>query len=301
MANKPRIVSVMPKINSLLQSTGNRVFDFSYLKKLFEENSDKWRLPLSMDPYDFIEGLNIHNNNLIVHQFEFPGIKEQILAHYEEASIYEIASNIFSEGYLSHYSAITLWGLSEQIPKSVYLTLEQNTGPAKSIKGTLTQLGIDNAFQKPQRISETIAEYENHRIILLRGKHTNKLGVLDLQRPGESHIKVTDIERTLIDITVRPAYSGGIFEVLKAYRLAKENHNVSINKISGYLKKLNFVYPYHQAIGFYLERAGNYPEKLLQILKGKPMEFDFYLTYDMEHEQMAYSKEWRLYYPKGLD
>lgn len=301
MANKPRIVSVMPKIKTLMHTAGKRVFDFNYLQKLFEDNNDKWRLPLSMDVNDFIKGLEKYNNELIVNYFDFPGLKNQVLAHFENASIYEIASNIFHEGYLSHYSAITLWGLSEQIPKSIYITLEQTTGPAKTVKRVLEQSAIDNAFQKPQRLSETITEYNSHRLILLRGKNTKRLGVLDMQKIGDSSIKVTDIERTLIDIAVRPAYSGGIFEVLKAYRMAKENHNASINKMSGYLNKLNFIYPYHQAIGFYLERAGNYSDKMLEIFRRKPKEHDFYLTYEIEKEQMAYSKEWRLFYPKGLD
>ncbi|WP_291094115.1 MULTISPECIES: type IV toxin-antitoxin system AbiEi family antitoxin domain-containing protein [Bacteroidota] len=302
MANKPRVVSILPKIKALMHSTGKRVFDVNYLQNIFEDNNDKWRLPLSMDLSGFINSLEKYSDELIIDSFAFPGMKKQVVAHFEDASIYDIVSSIFPDGYLSHYSAITLWGLTEQIPKSIYLTLEQSTGPAKSIKGVLEQGSIDSAFQRPQRLSETITEYNNHRLILLKGKHTRRLGVDDMSdNKGSSSIKVTDIERTLIDIAVRPEYSGGIYEVLKAYRLAKDNHSVSINKISGYLNKMDFIYPYHQAIGFYLERAGNYSDKMIELLKRKPMNYDFYLTYEMKKDQMRYSEKWRLYYPKGLD
>ncbi len=91
-------------------------------------------------------------------------------------------------------------------------------------------------------------------------------------------LRFTNLERTLIDATVRPVYAGGVFEVRKAYELAKEK--VSVNRLAALLQKLDYIYPYHQAIGFYLERAG-YKVGLVSLLRRFPMEFDFYLAHDM--------------------
>ena len=66
------------------------------------------------------------------------------------------------------------------------------------------------------------------------------------------------------------------------------------------LKNLSYAYPYHQAIGFYLERSGAYKESSIKIFRNINKEYDLYLTYQMEDKDMVYSKEWRLYYPKGL-
>ena len=63
------------------------------------------------------------------------------------------------------------------------------------------------------------------------------------------------------------------------------------------LKKLDYVYPYHQAIGFYMERAGYKPAQL-ERLRSMGLDFDFYLTHGMREPE--YSKEWRLYHPRGL-
>jgi predicted transcriptional regulator of viral defense system len=102
----------------------------------------------------------------------------------------------------------------------------------------------------------------------------------------------------LLDIVVRPSYAGGVFEVLKAFRNANEQNPVSANRLSNYLSRIDYLYPYHQAIGFYLTAAGNYKESQIRIFKNIPQLFDFYLAYDMQN--MEYSKEWRIYYPKGM-
>ena len=106
---------------------------------------------------------------------------------------------------------------------------------------------------------------------------------------------MTNVERTLIDITVRPVYSGGVSEVLKAFTLAREH--ISVNRLAAMLKKLAFIYPYHQVVGFYLERAG-YRSSSLDLFRSMPREFDFYLEHNLKEK--TYVKEWRLFIPKWL-
>ena len=143
-------------------------------------------------------------------------------------------------------------------------------------------------------MSNNTAVWNDYKICILNGKFTNKLGVIETQLEDKAKIFSTNVERTLIDITVRPAYSGGVFEVLNAFRLAKEK--VSINKLAATLKKLDYVYPYHQAIGFYVERSQCYKESQINLLKKIPIIYDFYLAHGMK--EVEYSKEWKLYYPR---
>jgi hypothetical protein len=86
-----------------------------------------------------------------------------------------------------------------------------------------------------------------------------------------------------------------VFEVRKAYELAKDK--VSVEKLVAMLRKLAYTYPYHQAIGYYLDRAGYEPGEV-ELLHQSPMEFDFYLTHQMS--QTDYVKKWRLFVPKGF-
>ena len=94
---------------------------------------------------------------------------------------------------------------------------------------------------------------------------------------------------------MRPAYAGGIVQVLEAFKGARAR--VSVPALVRTLKELGYAYPYHQAIGFLMKRAG-YPEKSLALLRSLPRRFKFYLGYGLR--ETAFDEEWGLHYPKGL-
>jgi predicted transcriptional regulator of viral defense system len=188
-----------------------------------------------------------------------------------------------------------LHNLTDQIPKTIYLNHEQTPKPKPS--GKLAQERIDFAFGCKTRLSNTIADYQDSSIRILNSKHTNDLGVIEAEVLDGVNVRLTNIERTLIDITVRPEYSGGPNEVLTAFRNAAEH--VSINKLVSILKKVDHVYPYHQAIGFYLEKSGAYRKSQIDLLKKQEMQFDFYLMHQIKNAK--YSSNWKLFYPESLD
>ena len=170
------------------------------------------------------------------------------------------------------------------------LTSEQSAKEQNIVTSELLQEDVDNAFAKQQRLSNALSEYQGKTITVLNGKFTNQIGVIELA--GRA---VTSIERTLIDITVRPSYAGGVQKVLQSYIALREQLDVSA--MITMLTELNYVYPYFQSIGYYLEKAG-YETEEIQGLKKQEKYIDFYLAYGME--EMAYSPTWRLYYPLDL-
>lgn len=272
------------------------IYTPAQMKSILDANRDSWNLPQSTGLHKFVHFLSEKATLKEIELF-FPSFKAVRYA-WGEVSDYEIALSVKENSYLSHYTAMFLHELTEQFPKTIYVTFPQflkSNGPF-----SLSQERIDSAFKRRPRISNNIAPYKDINICLLYGMNLGILGLTELEVDGQTlereKIIFTDIERTIIDITVRPFYAGGVFEVLKAYRLAKGK--VSINKLSAMLKKINYIYPYHQAIGFYLERAGGYKDSVIRIFKKFDMKYDFYLTYQMR--EVSYSKEWRLYYPKGF-
>ena len=211
----------------------------------------------------------------------------------------EILMSLNSSSYLSHYGAIRYHGLTEQVPKVLYLNTEQ---PQITANSSLTQRGIDYAFRQKPRTSNNLVEVNEYRVYGINGRETGGAGIVEMEVPDivldqSANVRITSIERTLIDAAVRPMYAGGVYEVLKAYDLAAGR--CSVNQISALLKRIGYTYPYHQAIGFYLEASGAYKASALDILRKTPKEFDFYLTYQME--ETRYVKDWRLFVPKGME
>jgi len=274
-------------IIELFENHSKKIFSNADVSVILNTNRRFWRLGKSLTTGKFIQ-LLLEYTKLTKYEIQFP--KEKIVLYsWSDVSVFDLALSIKSDSYLTHYTALFLHNLTEQIPKTIYLNSEQPEKP--KTKSSLSQENIDRAFLRPQRASKNVAILGDYKICRLNGKFTNKLGVTSI-----NGLIATDIERTLIDSVVRPAYSGGVFEVLNAFIRAKDN--VSINKLTAMLKQLDYVYPYHQAIGFYLERSGYYKDSQILLLKKFDLKYDFYLTHQMKETE--YSREWKLYYPKGF-
>jgi hypothetical protein len=277
-------------IASYFDELPSKVLRFSGLSRILEQNRDFWRIGGTTG--EFIAFL-MDAGNLFKYDFKFLSRKE-VRYVWNTATDFEIIQSIGPQGYFTHLAAMYLHGLTLQVPSTIYLNTEQTK--KKSHPGSLSQQRIDFALSRPCRTSNSVCEFENRRICLLSGMHTGNRGVVTISGDFGKDIRVTDIERTLIDMTVRPVYAGGVHSVLEAYRSAVGK--VSMNRLIAMLSKMEYVYPYHQAIGFCMERAGGYSDVQLSLLDRFPMEFDFYLAHDMG--KTDYSERWRLHYPKGL-
>ena len=278
-------------VEATFARTGRRVFTQSQLKEILEANRAFWRMG-AIPIGTFL--------NLLTEQFEcreiridFPS-RAAIRYVWGRATDFEIIQSINPKGYFSHYTAVRLHDLTLQLPKIAYFNVEQKVRPGG---GVLTQQAIRNTFTRGQsRVSSNVAQFNDLSICQVNGGNTDNLGVTELvTEEGASPIRVTNLERTLIDAAVRPIYAGGVFEVKNAYAAAKDR--ASINKLTSYLKTIGYTYPYHQVIGFYMERTGYRPSQIA-LLRKFPQKYDFYIDYGLK--QPEYDPHWKLYFPKGL-
>ncbi|HOX58013.1 MAG TPA: hypothetical protein PLC99_14090 [Verrucomicrobiota bacterium] len=285
------LAKARPTIRTLLRAERGGVFSEARLRSLFSEHREIWGLGKEVSVSEFIEFL-VKRKELLKIELRSERYKRLLRYALRGFSPYSMALALRPRSYLSHGSAVFLHALNEQLPKTIYVNQEQTEKPSG---GSLSQESLTRAFSNHQRTSGYVYSMEGYRVVLLSGKHTGNLGVTNARGPGGEELPVAGIARTLVDIAVRPAYAGGIVQVLEAYRGAKGR--VGTQEIVQTLRKLAYVYPYHQAIGFLMERAGFAPEECAKLLK-LGMEFEFYLVHGMK--KTAFDKKWRLHFPEGF-
>jgi hypothetical protein len=293
MAGQSRLQIAKTDIAKTFDNAGQRVFWPSEISQILERNRKLWRLAKNTTTAKFLSFL-LEKTDLRLEYLEpsnHPNALGITRYVWKEASAYEIALSMKHGAYLSHGTAMFLHGLTEQIPPRIYVNSEQSPKPQS---GHLTQEGINRAFAGRQRESQFLFEFQRSEALLLWGKNTGQLGVVDMDHSG-TKLRVTGLERTLIDLAVRPSYAGEVIQVLDAYRKAK--NRVSIGTLLTTLKRLDYIYPYHQSIGFYLKKAG-YAKSQYNRLKNIGLNYDFYLAYSLKDKD--YDPEWRIFFPKSL-
>ncbi len=293
MAKQSRLAIAKNEIFSTFSKAPQKAFSHAQLTAVLRQNRHAWQLAKYTTLLDFISFLTKHGK-LRAHTFRSENYAHEITRYsWGKMSPQELALCIKPRAYLCHGTALTLHGLATLNTNKIYVNVEQSI--KRSSERSLTQDAINRAFSTKQRQSNLIYTYDKISVIMIAGKNTNRLGVEQRAGSGSELIQVTDLERTLIDITVRPAYADGIPQVYNAYRAAKDR--VSVDRLLEILKKLDYVYPYHQSIGFLMQETG-YPEKSCAKLRALGLNHDFYLAHAMQEPE--YSKHWRLFYPKNL-
>lgn len=291
---KESFEAALPSIKEYFSQINEKAFTTHDLSIIFENKRFDWKIAAYRNSKHFLKFLvenNILNSTKLKHQVS--GSIKTILSK-QNGNFYDIALTIKKDGYLSNYTAMAIHGLTLQIPKSIYISfLKSDDRVAQKTIGKLSQDSIDKAFSKKQRQTSEIykSEKENYRIYLIQKNFTlDNVGVIT-----KNGLRYTDLERTLLDIAIRPAYSGGVFEVLEAFSAAKEK--VDLVKLERYLNTLDYTYPYHQLIGFYLNKA-NYNQEELRIFQNKITNYNFYLTYNISNKE--FDQNWKIFYPKGF-
>lgn len=195
-------------------SQGPAVLRPSAIAKVFAQNRAFWRLAQRTTLHEFV-GFMLGKTDLRRITLPFP---QQNVSGYTwgDVPLMETLIELVKDSYYSHYSAVRIHGLTEQLPKTVYLSHEKRRGKPPSRESTLLypQEKIDEAFGRPPRISSNLVELEEQgvRVMLLETAHQEGPGIVtgEVNFGGDRPLRLryTSLERTLIDIVVRPFYAG---------------------------------------------------------------------------------------------
>lgn len=216
-----------------------------------------------------------------------------------------LSALFFPKHFFSFYTAAYVHGLTLNVPRSIYVRQENSKKlPDKRENISFDQKVVDKSFTRNPRISNTNVDFffnnREYRIIKTETQDMESIGIEQFDYLG-NEFEVTSIERTLIDISVHPHYSGGPGEVLKIFKNAKNKINfVTMAEI---FNKYNLKYPYERRILFYMKRTG-YDRRCIKkfeenIQINKNLELKFYLNNQIT--QPKFDEELGIYYPSYID
>ncbi len=166
---------------------------------------------------------------------------------------FEVAMALTSPAVISHWSAMHYHGLTEQVPRTVFvLTTTATAAPRMRAAGSTLRRGDYLA-------GDTVYRFVRVSPGSLFG--TEQVWVHD------ARITITDLERTLLDGLSRPRHCGDFGEVLHAFEVAMDR--VDVTRITEYAirwgkapaKRLGWVLAYFGCKSSEVDRLAELPTK----------------------------------------
>jgi len=166
-----------------------------------------------------------------------------VLSH-GDRKVLEIAMALVNPAAISHWSALHHYGLTEQIPRKVYVLTTTGASVPRT-RGTKVERVSDG-----YPVGDTV--YQFVQVKPERYFGTQKVWV------DEARVTATDPERTLLDGLSKPQYCGDFAEVLHAFEA--RGTALDVERIVGYALRLDAATA--KRLGWVLEQQGVDSSKL---------------------------------------
>lgn len=150
---------------------------------------------------------------------------------------FEIAMALVEPAAISHWSALSYHGLTEQVPRRVFVLTTARSVPR--VRG-----GKAERSDEGYPVGETI-----YRFVQVKPQRFFGIGEVWVD---ESRIRITNPERTLLDGLLAPHYCGDFAEVLHAFEVRAPK--LDLERITNYALKLDVATV--KRLGWILERQG---------------------------------------------
>ncbi len=156
---------------------------------------------------------------------------------------FRLAQHLVPEGYIAYWTALHHHGLTEQIPRDVWIVAPRR-------RQSVTLIGVTYTF------------------VALRPH--KRFGVQTVWIEGQP-IAITDLEKSVVDALDHPEYCGGITETAKALVAAVEERGADLARLSEYALRMQNG-ALLKRLGYLAERfalpVGDYAEQWRAALSG---------------------------------
>lgn len=220
------------------------------------------------------EIITINENNIVRYFFN------------KDLDIFKRSLALQKGSFLSMSTSLNYQGLSDFSDNFIYISKEQ---PNKNIyfeNDSLTQEKIDSAFKKEYRRTKSFGKIEDKYVVLLSPKYSGNYEVIKY-----NDVMVSSINRALVEMIVNIQYFKSSMKIIETFKPIK--NKIILEKVYNVLDHFNFIYPYYQCVGFYLEKIG-FNKDELKSFTHKISTYDFYTEKNLS--SYSYDEFWKMYY-----
>lgn len=217
----------------------------------------------------------------------------------KEKDIYSAAHHLAPKGYYCNITSIYYHGLTNQVPSVVYMCKESIGNAPRSRPDKLSDFQIRKVFIKGPRLSKQIYQNDQGKVVLIAREKGSDIGVIALPHshttfPADS--RITSLERCLIDAVVAPHYNGGLPSLMEFFENAADQ--LDVKKIVQLYQHSEFLYPFHQSLGFFLAHSGQ--KQAADLLYDTLPPTNRFFVDRAAKSTWKYNKRWQVHYPEWL-
>ncbi|MDE0670897.1 MAG: hypothetical protein OXH72_04060 [Caldilineaceae bacterium] len=247
VGTKPKQSLVGIELVRLLAYEGDRIFTIDRARQLAPRVGLK-------DAY-LVEALHhLRRNNWIVLLRRGLYALSSMVPGVATVHEFEVAAALVSPAMISHWSALHYHGLTEQIPRDVFVLTTTDAWIPRLRKDRTKRRRSGSGFL----VGDTLYRFTQVKPDRFFGGGQRWI--------GEVRVPITDLERTLLDGLSMPRYCGGFAEVLHAVQVAMDRLNIEL--ISEYAVRLGVTTA--KRLGWVLESQG-VPGSELAVLSELPV------------------------------
>ena len=236
-----------------------RFFSINDIANILDELKEKNLVSNSLSQNDFY--LKLLYDGLISHTITIRDVEKIRYTLNKEFNIYDFVYSLERNGFFSMFTSLNIQNFTNFRDNFIFISKERMQRVNFSSKN-ITQEAIDKAFSNKPRKTKAYNTIYNYNIVMLESNNTQGVGIINY-----NGYKVSSINRAFVEIISNIQYSKTPYDVIGEFRKLKDK--LDINEIFKIIEKFDFIYPYYQLAGYYLEKIGFLKEELSRFFNNK--------------------------------
>lgn len=271
------------KQNILKTIQGYEFLSQEQLKEILQQLKDKSLVSYSLTFNAFL--LKLIDEGLTQKSITIRGHLKTRYTFNQNLNIYDFCDSLEKNSFFSMSTALNFQGLSDFRKEYIFVSKERATRIEQG-NIILNQENIDNAFSKKPRRTNAYDKIDNNVVVLLEANNTDSFGLIEYDG-----YRVSSVNRAFVEMITNVQYFQSSQNLIQVFKNIK--NKLDIDKIYTIINKFDFIYPYFQLAGFYLEKIGFLKTELTKFYN-KKSELKFYT--EKNKNQYEFDEYWNIYF-----